>query len=78
MLVHRVVLRIPAVEGDCAVGADDVVVLVRWIGKREESRAGEALGRGLVFAELPVKVPLQERRDPVMVLEVGLEVALDL
>lgn len=78
MLVHGVVLRLPAVEGDCAVGADDVVVLVRVLGKREESRAGEALGRGLIIAELPVKVPVQERRDPVMVLEVGLEVAVDL
>lgn len=78
MLVHGVVLRLPAVENDAAVGADDVVVFVRRLGKREEAGAGEALGRGLVLVELPVEVPLQERRDPVVVLEVGLEVALDL
>lgn len=78
VLAHGIVLGLPAVEGDDAVGADDVVVLVRRLDEREESRAGELLGRGLVFVELPVELPLQERRDPVMVLEVGLEVALDL
>lgn len=78
MLAHGIILGLPAVEGDAAVGADDVVVLVRRLDEGEESRTGELLGRGLVFVELPVELPIQKRRDPVVVLVVGLEVALDL
>lgn len=77
MLAHWVVFGLPAVERDLAVGADDVVGVVRRLGKGEEARAGEALGRRLVFAELPVEVPLEERGDPVVVLKVRLEVTLD-
>ena len=71
-------MGLPAVERDGAVGAYDVVVLVGGLGIREESRAGESLRCGLVLAELPVEVPLQERRNPVVVLEVRLQIALNL
>lgn len=78
VLVHRVVLGVPIVKSETTVGADDIVGLERRFGEREEASAGEALGRGLVLAELPIKVPLQKRGDPVVVLEVGLQVAVDL
>jgi hypothetical protein len=76
MLAYRVIFGLPAVEGEPAVGAADVVEVVRRLGEGKESCTGEALWRRLVLVELPLQFPVEKRREPVVILEVGLQVTL--
>lgn len=69
-------MRLPRVEEEIAVGADDVVGKVGWAGVEEETRAGEGLGDGLRVANLPLGGPLQEGGEAVVILKVLLHSAV--